>query len=55
MSNFKCEICGTDICEDRNTGKYITECEHYPIEDEIIEIKPSEPIRGENENIKGDI
>ena len=30
MSNFICEVCNAEIYEDRNTGRYITGCEHYP-------------------------
>jgi len=32
MSNFNCEKCGLPILEDDN-GVYITECEHYPLEE----------------------
>ena len=32
MSNFICEICGKEILEGPD-GKYITGCEHYPLDD----------------------
>jgi len=35
MSSFRCEKCGADIVEGRG-GYYITECEHYPLEDNQI-------------------
>ena len=31
MSNFICDKCGKEITEDAQ-GKYVTECEHYPME-----------------------
>ncbi|MBV9217366.1 MAG: hypothetical protein JO053_14450 [Acidobacteria bacterium] len=31
MSSFKCEHCGVSIIEG-HSGRYITQCKHYPLE-----------------------
>lgn len=39
MSNFICEHCGAEIVE--GVGHYVTGCEHYPIEADLLPLEPS--------------